>query len=340
MQGYVANPATAVPAGNFFTQVYGTPAAAASALGASNFSQGNVGSVINSLDVSTSGQAKLAAAGVSNFYFRNYPQYNEVIVGTNNGRSYYDSLQVTLRKHGKNWSILANYTFSKSEDNISAEGNGFTPAINNYNLALNKAKSDFDRPNSFNASVLYTLPVGKGQRFGSNMPKALDLIAGGWNVSSIIIDQSGQPFSVSSQHSTLPVSGVGNTYAQYSGTNYNIGSVTETGAGVSFFTPAQIAQFSNPGAFNLGNSGRNVFRNPSFNEVDASLYKDIRITERHVLKFRAEAYNLFNHPNFGLTSSNLNINNPTTFGFFSSTLGTQTGGSSARTMQLALRYEF
>lgn len=340
MQAYVGNTATAVPAGNFFTQVYGTPAAAASALGASNFSQGNVGTVINSLDVSTTGQAKLSAAGISNFYFRNYPQYNEVIVGTNNGRSYYDSLQATIRKHGKNWSILANYTFSKSEDNISAEGNGFTPAINNYNLALNKAKSDFDRPNSFNASVIYTLPVGKGQRFGSSMPKALDLIAGGWNTSAIIIDQSGQPFSISSQHTTLPVSGVGNTYAQYAGTNYNIGSVMESGAGVSFFTPAQVAEFSNPGAFNLGNSGRNVFRNPSFNEVDASLFKEIRITERHVIKFRAEAYNLFNHPNFGFTSSNLNINTPATFGFFSSTLGTQNGGSSARTMQLALRYEF
>jgi Carboxypeptidase regulatory-like domain/TonB dependent receptor len=337
IQSYIGNTSTPVPATNFFTRVYGSPAAAVSALTATNFTQGNVGTIINTLDVSK--YTLLTTAGYSNFYFRNYPQFTQVILGTNNGRSYYDSLQVSVRKNSRNLNVNANYTFAKSMDNISAEGNGFTTAIDNFNLALNKARSDFDRPHSFNATAIYKLPVGKGQALGSSMPRFLDTLIGGWDVSALVIMQSGQPFSVSSQHPTVAVSGVGNTYANFSGTAPS-GSVQRTGGGVFFYTADQVAQFSNPGAFIIGNSGRNVFRNPAFYELDSSLAKRFKINEKHSISFRAEAYNLFNHPNFGLAAANLNINTPATFGKFSSTLGTQVGGSSARTMQAVLRYDF
>ena len=82
------------------------------------------------------------------------------------------------------------------------------------------------------------------------------------------------------------------------------------------------------------------FHNPWFNELDLSLIKAFKITERQRVTFRAEAYNAFNHPNFGFTAANLNILTPATFGKFSTTLGTQNGSTSARTMQLALRYDF
>ena len=340
MQAYAANPSTAVPSSNIFVRQFGSAAAAVTAVGSANLTQGNVGTVINTMDVTTANVAKAQAAGISPYYFRNYPQFNQVVIGTNNGRSYYDSLQISLQRRARNLNFRGNYTFSKSMDNISAEGNGFTTPIDNFDLRLNKAKSDFDRPHSFNGAVIYTLPVGHGQHFGSNLPHLVDTLIGGWDVSSTVIMQSGQPFSVSSQHTELPVSGVGQTYANYAGTDYSIGGVTRTGTGVFFFSPAQVAQFSAPGAFQLGNSGRNVFRNPTFNEVDAGLSKRFKITERQGFSFRAEAYNVFNHPNFGLASTNLNITNPASFGKFSSTLGTQVGGSSARTMQLALRYDF
>jgi len=139
---------------------------------------------------------------------------------------------------------------------------------------------------------------------------------------------------------TVPVSGVGTTYADFSGTNTAIGSVMRQGNGVYFFTPDQVAQFTATSAFQIGNAGRNVFRNPWFNELDMSLIKTFAVTERQKVVFRAEAYNVFNHPNFGLSSANLNINTPGSFGKFSTTLGTQNGSTSARTMQLALRYEF
>jgi hypothetical protein len=335
LTAYATNTATAVPASNLFVQAYGSPAAAVSAVGASNLTGGNVGSVIGTLDVSN--YAKLNAAGISEYYFRHYPQFNQVILGTNDGRSNYNSMQVRLVHNTRNLQVAANYTFSKSIDNGSAEGNGFTNPIDNFNLVLNRGVSDFDRRHSLNTLFTYNLPVGQGQAWGSHMNKYMDRAIGGWVLGGTLIDQSGNPFSVASQHTTYPG---GTTFATYTGGSTNIGSVYENGGGAYFFTPAQVAEFTTTPAFQFGNAGRNVFRNPWFNELDLSLIKRFKITERQSVSFRAEAYNVFNHPNFGFTSSNLNILTPSTFGKFSTTLGTQNGSTSARTLQLALRYDF
>ncbi len=331
---------TNVSPGNLFVRLFGSAATAISTVGATNFSQGRVGTVVNTLDVSNA--SRYAAAGVSNYYFRNYPQFTQVVQGTNNGRSYYDSMQFSLRRTAGALQFAANYTWSKSMDNISAEGNGFTTAIDSYNLGLNRALSDFNRPHSFNLSAFYTIPFGKGQRFGGNMPRVLDTAIGGWQIGALQVAQSGQPFSVNSQRLTVAVSGnpAAGAYANYTDTDRSIGTVTRKGDGVYYFTPDQAAKFTFPNAFQVGNAGRNVFHNPGFFETDASLVKRFRITESHSVQFRAEGYNVFNHPNFGFVAANLNINNPTTFGKFSQTIGTQTSSGSSRTLQLALRYDF
>jgi hypothetical protein len=335
MAAYAANTSTAVPSTNIFVQEFGSAAAALSAVGSSNLTGGNVGSVISTMDVSN--YAKENAAGISEYYFRHYPQFNNVYYGTNDGRSNYNSAQVRFVHTTKNLTVAVNYTYSKAIDDISAEGNGFTSVLDNYNLKLNRAPADFDRRQSMNANFTYALPVGHGQRFGSNMSRPLETLVGGWVLGGYLIDQAGQPFSVASQHSTLPG---GTTYATFNGTNTNIGSVYENGGGAYYFTPAQVAQFGLTPAFGVGNAGRNVFHNPWFNELDLSLIKTFKITERQKITFRAEAYNAFNHPNFGFTAANLNILTPATFGKFSTTLGTQNGSTSARTMQVALRYDF
>lgn len=337
---YADNTSLPVSPNNVFVKEFGNAAAAVTAVGKTNLDQGRVGTIVNTLDVSST--ARLGPAGISQYYFRNFPQFNQVILGTNNGRSYYDSMQLSLRRSAGALQFAANYTWSKSMDNISAEGNGFTTPIDNYNLGLNRARSDFDRPHSFNLSTFYTVPFGRGKRFGSNMPRLLDTAIGGWSIGALEIAQSGQPFSVFSQRLTVAVSGVpaAGAYANYSGTDRSIGSVSRQGNGVYFFTPSQVAAFTAPGAFDIGNAGRNVFRNPAFFETDASLVKKFAITETHNVQFRAEAYNLFNHPNFGFAAANLNINNPASFGKFSQTLGTQTSAGSSRTLQLALRYDF
>jgi hypothetical protein len=235
-----------------------------------------------------------------------------------------------------------NYTWSKNIDNISVDGNGFTTPIDNYNLRLNRARSESDRPHSLNATSIYTLPVGRGKRLGTDMPRWADALVGGWDLGAIWLWQSGQTHTINSQRNTVAVSGLpaAGTWANYNGTDRNIGDVDKRGDGVYYFTADQIARFGYPAAGEVGTGGRNAFRGPRVFNIDASLVKRFQITESQAVHFRIEAYNMTNSPIFGLVAANLNLNNAATFGKFSSTFGSQNSSTSARIFQMALRYEF
>ena len=220
-----------------------------------------------------------------------------------------------------------NYTFSKSVDNISVDGNGFTNTIDNFNLNLNRGRSDVDRPHVFNMAASYTLPIGKGLKFGGNMPGWANSLVGGWDIGILSNWQSGSPFTVSSQRATT--SGQ-TTWADYTG-DRTIGGVDRRGDGVFFYSADENKRFTYPVAGEIGNSGRNSFRNPRYFNADASLIKRFKLFETHAVTFRAEAYNVFNNVNF--TGLSTNLDTPLTFGKFSST-------TAARIMQLALRYDF
>ena len=161
------------------------------------------------------------------------------------------------------------------------------------------------------------------------MPEWADRLVGGWDLGSIVIWESGADFTVSSNRATGAIPG--NTWANYSG-DRNIGSVSRQGSGVYYFSAAEIAAFSFPGAGEIGNSGRNAFRGPGYINDDLSLVKKFKITERQSINFRWEFYNLFNHPTFGGLTTNLTT--PSTFGKFSSTV------NDPRVMQGSLRYTF
>ncbi len=324
LQAFQAS-STPVPAGNALVRVFGTPAAAISALGASTVRDGQAGSAANTLD--RSNYTRYAAAGLSNFYLRNFPQYNQLVLGGNDGRSYYNSLQVSVRRQVGALKVNANYTFSKGLDNTSAEGNGYTAPIDSSNLRLNRARTDFDRPHSFNSSVTYVVPVGKGKRFGAGLPRWADSLAGGWEMGLLNIWQSGDPFTVNSSRTTATVT----TWANYDG-DRNIGQIQRKGNGVFFYTPDQVARFTFPGAGEIGTSGRNAFRNPRYFDVDISVLKRFRVYERYGFTYRAEFFNLFNNTNFGDLATNML--NQQTFGKFSAIVG------NARIMQMALRLDF
>jgi hypothetical protein len=314
-------------------------------LGASNFTNGAIGSAVNTLDRSFN--SLYAPAGFAQTFLRNYPQFNQVVVGTNDGRSYYDALQVSVHRSAGALRVAANYTYGKALDNTSSEGNGFTSPVDNFNNRSNKALADFDHRNSFNMSFIYTLPVGAGKTFGRNMPKWLDTLVGGWDIGSLLIGQDGLPFTVSSQRLTFANDGT--TFADFAGGPHDIGepryvlNPTTGKTNVFFFTPAQAALFSFPAAGTIGTSGRNGFRGPKYFDVDMSLVKRFKVTERQSFTFRAEAYNALNNPNFTLTGgtatgNNVNLNTPATFGQLSGTTGP--AGTSARNLQLTLRYDF
>jgi hypothetical protein len=325
-----ANNGPAVPASNTLVKMFGSVNAAISAIGSTNIDQGNAGSASTTVD--RNNYTRYAAAGVSDYYLRNYPQFYEVVVGGNSGRSYYDSLQTTLRRQVGALKLTFNYTFSKSLDNITVEGNGFTTPIDNFNIDLNKTRSDNDHTHSANWQTIYTLPVGSGHYVGRNFPGWADRILGGWDLGMLGIWQSGTVFTVSSGRATY--NNLANSWANYSG-DRNVGTVNRAGngaGGVYFFTPDQINAFSFATAGNIGNSGRNAFRGPRYFDIDLSLVKRFRISEHHNVSFRAEAYNAFNNVNFA--NPGLSLATPSTFGRISATYG------NSRILQMALRYEF
>ena len=332
LQAFQAN-GTAVPAGNTLVNIFGTPAAAITALGSSNVLTGQVRLAADNIDTVPTNFNKYAAAGVSQFYLRNYPQYFAVDEGNNNGRSWYNSLQISLRRQVGSVRLTANYTRSKSIDDYAGEGNGFNEPIDNTNWRANVGRSGFDIPNVFNFSSTYTLPIGKGKRFGGGMPDWADKVVGGWDLGGLWTWTSGAPITLSSGRATGPADV--NTWADYSG-DRNVGGVIRQGNGVFFFTPAQIAAFTNvanfPVAGSIGTAGRNTFRGPRFMDVDLSMVKKFRVTEKTAVSFRAEAYNLFNNPNFA--APGFNINTPQTFGQITATV------SNPRFMQGALRFDF
>jgi hypothetical protein len=318
---------TPVSGSNTLVRIFGSTATAISNIGGSVIDQAAVGSAADSVDLRN--YSRYASAGVSDFYLRNFPQFNQVVTGTNDGRSYYDSFQLSLRRQAGALKFVANYTLSKSMDNITVEGNGFTSPIDNFNVRLNRARGDFDIPHAFNASFIYTLPIGKGRLFAGSAPRWVDSAVGGWDVGLLTMWQSGRVLTYLSGRATGPTTNSG--YVNYAG-DRNVGNVMRKGDGVYWLTPEEIGRFSFPAAGDIGTGGRNAFRGPPYFDVDMSLVKKFKITERYNVSFRAEAYNLFNNVNFD--APNANLSTFATFGKISGTVG------NPRILQTALRCDF
>ena len=156
-------------------------------MGASNVQTGQIRTAVDNVDSVPTNFNKYAAAGVSEFYLRNYPQYFQAVQGNNNGRSWVQLAPDQRRAVG--WGAVrmtVNYTRSKSIDDYAGEGNGFNEPIDNTNWRLNVGRSAFDIPNVFNTSMTYTLPVGKGHRFGGGMPEWADRVAG-WRLETWVV---------------------------------------------------------------------------------------------------------------------------------------------------------
>jgi hypothetical protein len=325
---------TPVPAANTLVRIFGSPDAAISALGTNNFDIGAVGSVANTLDTVAGNYNRYANAGLPQTFLRNYPQFSTAYLGTNDGRSYYNSAQLSFRRNAGALRFTANYTFSKSVDNWANEGNGTDSAsvIDWYNTRLNRGRSDFDKTHAFNSQVIYSLPVGQNRRFLGSVPRWVDSLLGGWDIGILNIWQSGNVFTVSSGRATGP--GTANTWANFTGDRH-IGSLQKRGDGVYLFTADEKARFSFPDAGTIGTSGRNAFRGPRFFNVDTTLSKRFRFTESAASTFRLEGYNLFNNVTFGTPgTAGTTLSTPTALGKYSSTIG------AARVVQLALRFDF
>jgi hypothetical protein len=258
-----------------------------------------------------------------------FPNFSEIEEVASNGNSNYNALWVTLNKqvtHGLQF--LASYTYSKALDYSSLDFPNALPQDSN-NLVNEYGPSDFDARNRFVLSGFYELPF-KGNRLVS-----------GWQLALITQAQSGNPL-------TAYMSGVSGLFPGATIRPNVSGPIdTESVPAVGTYGVQWIANplvFSSPctgsGATltcSPGNEGRNTIIGPSFIDTDFSLIKDTKVTERIGTEFRAEAFDIFNHPNFG--DPNLSVG-AGTFGVITSTRFPTGDFGSSRQLQFALKVTF
>lgn len=221
----------------------------------------------------------------------------------------YHALQAELDKRYTNgFSYQVAYTWSKtlSEDDgwFGVEG---TNVQNPYDPRASLGPSGTDLPQVLSVNGLYAIPVGLGGRFTTGN-HALDYILGNWQFNGIFTFHSGQDFTVMD---SADIANIGIT--GYERAN-RVGNPQ-----LSHQTPAKwfnTAAFAIPPAYTYGNAGTNSLRGQRYIQLDSSVIRSFPIWREKQFQFRAEGFNIFNHPVFGNPSSDLN--SPSSFGTITS----------------------
>jgi len=248
------------------------------------------------------------------------PRFGAVMQFSTGANSHYHGLQLTAMKRiGKSFSGQINYTWSRCMDTVSnggflqfSAGGILSPLPGD--LARDYGPCDYDIRNNLNAQYVYQLPLKVRNH-------ALGYALNGWQISGTVFWHSGIPFSVLS----TPYSANGDGIVNGTGPQFASavpGAPLYAHGPIAGVTQPGTLQWLNPNAFastvdpstgaclggdtplncQFGNLGRNALRGPDFTWGDFYLTKSFALTEHVKLRFDAEFFNLFNHPNFGLPS--------------------------------------
>ncbi len=260
---------------------------------------------------------------------RVWPDFGPYTYNAYDGISRYNALTVRLTKNfSQGFSMLLSYTYSKEMEFNGGDSSEITLLQDANNPRSDYSVGDIDVPQQLVISPIWQLPFGSGRHI-LNHQGLVNALAGGWEVAGILAFQNGLPYTV------------------YSADDFsNSGSASPrpdricSGAG-----PRTVEQWFNTSCFNtdalalslangtprFGNASRNILFGPGINRWDVSFIKRDRITERIALEFRAQLFNVFNHPSFGAPAATVNTGD---FGLIES----QTG--SPRDIQFGLKLSF
>lgn len=248
-----------------------------------------------------------------------FPQYARISEVISGGNSTYNALWVSAKKHlGSGLEFDANYTWSHAIDYNSLNSEGIV-VQDSANFRNDKGSSDFDARHHFTFSGVYSLPFQQ------------NLAVKDWQVAGILTLQSGNPF-------TVFVPG----FNPHTGTSGLTRANLEGSPVLSDPTPTEwfdVTAFADPGvaAGGLGDLGRNSLVGPGFANLDFSLARRFRVGERLTTEFRADAFDLLNHANFGQPNTTLGSS---TFGEIRSTRFPPGDSGSSRQIQLGLKFLF
>jgi hypothetical protein len=229
-------------------------------------------------------------------YRQNFPGWDTVQGIGLNASSSYNALQFSARRQAKDIELTLAYTYSHSIDNSSDRYD--SNFVDTYNLRANRASSNYDQRQIFNMTYIWHLP------FFSHSGLRTRSLLGGWEWSGLTLFQTGEPFSVTNGNFYYDNAGVANgtgsgayvdfapgvSKTHYSGTKFVSGV-----PGPILYNPAAIYA---PRALTFGNSGRNSLNLPSRTQFDMGFFKQFALWRETSLQFRAEGFNVFNHPQF------------------------------------------
>ena len=257
------------------------------------------------------------------------PKFTNINIETAAGQSIYHALQVSLkRRFSAGLQYDVNYTWGHAVDDVQDPGLFLAQPQDMNNLRAERGNSSGDIRHAVNFNLLYELPLGRGHNLFGNAKGVEGVFVNGWKIAALGMLRGGLANTVF----------IGtNTFGNGNFANQRPNAVV----GVSpYAADQQPEHWLNPAAFSLpapgtfGNLGRNTIFGPGFKQLDFSIFKDFHIREKLKLEYRAEFFNICNHPNFDQPNTTFGTSN---FGKIFNTLGRTIGLGTSRQIQMALR---
>jgi hypothetical protein len=281
-----------------------------------------------------------AAGGAPYSYPYPPSNFNAILLFGDVGKTNYDSLQAKLETKSSRYGLYAliAYTWSHTFDNGLSDGLGSELSAPYFPLpnwqTLDWAPSQINLDNSFTGSVIYDLPFGRGKQIGSGWNDLTNAVLGNWQLTLIQHVSSGfsVPLIDSFNQSGVTFNNGGNDNNWNRPNQAPVSSCNPHNANHSQLQWINAACFTAAPVGELGNAGRVPVVGPDFVNTDFSVIKDFALPRKEMgLNFRAEFFNLFNHPQFGTPVNDINASG---FGSVNSTV------NNPRLVQLALKLSF
>jgi hypothetical protein len=292
---YVGSKGTHLTRESNLNQIFPTPLSqnpykVGEAIGANDCTTGTTPS-----GVPITGQAlinlNVAACGANPNFYHPYLGYGTITNLQDAASSTYNAMEASVRRSVGQLTVSAAYTYSHSIDDSSDRGDG--TFVNSYNFAANRASSNFDQRHVFNFSYVWDIPLFR-------QPGIANKLLGGWQWSGITTVATGSPFNpvfnTDNAGVANAVAGSGSRPDLVGNPRSGIVQVSGSGFGPLLYNPAAYAA---PRGLTFGDVGRNTLTNPRRTNFDMALFKHFAIRESLAFEFRAEAYNVFNHTEWG-----------------------------------------
>jgi hypothetical protein len=259
------------------------------------------------------------------------PNFGDITLQMNSGFSSYNALQLSfIRRAGKTGlTFQINYTLGHAIDDVEDPSVSASDPQNRNNIKAERGNGSGDVRQNLAFSLIYDVPLGEGHRFLSSGFGGK--LVSGWRVATLGILRTGVADTVYIGTNTF-------------GNGDFINQRPDCVAGVDPYPkPQTISNWLNPAAFSMpaagtfGDCGRNTIFGPNFRNVDFSVLKETKLGDSRNLEFRAEFFNIFNHPAFAQPDTTFGT---PSFGKIFNTLGRTLGAGTSRQIQFALKFNF